>query len=101
VERLSGRPRSGRGLHRGGAEAQGEQAYSAGLQAGLRNRQIGRAYRPSSEGRDRHTYGAPEVLEIRDVPRPVPGDDEVLVRVHASSVCYGDRIIRQGRFSSG
>ena len=41
-------------------------------------------------------YGPPEVLEIRDVPAPVPGDDEVLVRVHASSVCYGDRIIRQG-----
>jgi len=41
-------------------------------------------------------YGPPEVLEIKDVPAPVPGDGEVLVRVHASSVCYGDRIIRQG-----
>src|SRR3954468_12154047 len=41
-------------------------------------------------------YGPPEVLEIRDVPAPVPQDDEVLVRVHASSVCYGDRIVRQG-----
>lgn len=41
-------------------------------------------------------YGPPEVLEIRDVPAPVPQDDEVLVRVHASSVCYGDRIIRKG-----
>jgi NADPH:quinone reductase-like Zn-dependent oxidoreductase len=41
-------------------------------------------------------YGPPEVFEIRDVPAPVPQDDEVLVRVHASSVCYGDRIIRQG-----
>jgi NADPH:quinone reductase-like Zn-dependent oxidoreductase len=43
-------------------------------------------------------YGPPEVLEIRDVPAPVPADDEVLVRVHASTVCYGDRIIRQGPF---
>jgi NADPH:quinone reductase-like Zn-dependent oxidoreductase len=41
-------------------------------------------------------YGAPEVLEIRDVPAPVPGDDEVLVRVRASSVCFGDRIVRRG-----
>jgi len=41
-------------------------------------------------------YGPPEVLEIRDVPAPVPQDDEVLVRVHASTVCYGDRIIRRG-----
>ena len=41
-------------------------------------------------------YGGPEVLEIRDVPAPVPGDHEVLVRVDASTVCYGDRMMRQG-----
>jgi NADPH:quinone reductase-like Zn-dependent oxidoreductase len=41
-------------------------------------------------------YGPPDVFEITDVPAPVPGDGEVLVRVHASTVCYGDRIIRQG-----
>jgi NADPH:quinone reductase-like Zn-dependent oxidoreductase len=29
-------------------------------------------------------YGSADVLEFRDVPDPVPGDDEVLVRVHAS-----------------
>jgi len=31
-------------------------------------------------------YGPPEVLELRDVERPVPGDEELLVRVHAASV---------------
>jgi NADPH:quinone reductase-like Zn-dependent oxidoreductase len=41
-------------------------------------------------------YGPPEVFEIRDVPAPVPRDHEVLVRVHASTVCFGDRMIRQG-----
>jgi NADPH:quinone reductase-like Zn-dependent oxidoreductase len=41
-------------------------------------------------------YGGPEVLEIRDVPMPVPRDNEVLIRVHASTVCYGDRIVRSG-----
>ena len=41
-------------------------------------------------------YGPPEVLEVRDVPAPEPGDDDVLVRVHASTVCYGDRMIRRG-----
>ena len=41
-------------------------------------------------------YGPPEVFEIRDVPAPVPRDHEVLVRVHASTVCFGDRLIRQG-----
>jgi NADPH:quinone reductase-like Zn-dependent oxidoreductase len=31
-------------------------------------------------------YGRPSVLELRDVARPAIGDDQVLVRVHASSV---------------
>jgi NADPH:quinone reductase-like Zn-dependent oxidoreductase len=31
-------------------------------------------------------YGRPDVLELREVERPVPDDDQVLVRVHASSV---------------
>ncbi len=36
-------------------------------------------------------YGDPtRVLEFGDAPTPVPGDDEVLVRVHASSVNPGD-----------
>ncbi|PRX96684.1 NAD(P)-dependent alcohol dehydrogenase [Allonocardiopsis opalescens] len=32
------------------------------------------------------SYGSPDSLRLEDVPRPVPGDDEVLVRVHATSV---------------
>jgi NADPH:quinone reductase-like Zn-dependent oxidoreductase len=36
-------------------------------------------------------YGAPEdALRIADVDRPVPQEDEVLVRVHASTVTRGD-----------
>src|SRR6476661_8029105 len=31
-------------------------------------------------------YGRPEVLELRDVDKPAIGDDQGLVRVHASSV---------------
>lgn len=31
-------------------------------------------------------YGGPEQLEPREVPKPVPGDNELLIRVHASSV---------------
>jgi len=31
-------------------------------------------------------YGSPEFLRLRDVERPVPGDDQVLVRVHAASI---------------
>lgn len=36
------------------------------------------------------------MLEVVDIPAPVPADDEVLVRIHASSVCYGDWFIRSG-----
>jgi NADPH:quinone reductase-like Zn-dependent oxidoreductase len=41
-------------------------------------------------------YGLPEVVEVREVPTPTPADNEVLVRVRASSVCFGDRILRSG-----
>jgi NADPH:quinone reductase-like Zn-dependent oxidoreductase len=33
-----------------------------------------------------HRYGPPDVLQIEDVAQPVPADDEVLVRVHATTV---------------
>jgi NADPH:quinone reductase-like Zn-dependent oxidoreductase len=41
-------------------------------------------------------YGPPEVVEVRDVPPPVPAGDEVVVRVHASTVSFGDRMLRSG-----
>lgn len=36
-------------------------------------------------------YGGPDVLELVDVPRPVPTDGEVLVRVRAASLNEWDR----------
>jgi NADPH:quinone reductase len=43
-------------------------------------------------------YGGPEVLELRDVPRPEPGVDQVLVRVHASALNRADVLQRAGRY---
>ncbi|MBK6844414.1 MAG: NAD(P)H-quinone oxidoreductase [Gemmatimonadetes bacterium] len=43
-------------------------------------------------------FGPPDVLEIRDVPTPAPGPDEVLVRVHASSLNRADLAQRLGRY---
>jgi NADPH:quinone reductase-like Zn-dependent oxidoreductase len=34
-------------------------------------------------------YGSTDVLELRDVEKPQPGDDELLIRVHAASVDPG------------
>lgn len=31
-------------------------------------------------------YGSPDVLELKEVPKPAPKDSELLIRVHASSV---------------
>lgn len=42
-------------------------------------------------------YGSAEVLHFVDMPTPVPGDNEVLIRVHATSVTAGDWRLRTAR----
>ena len=41
-------------------------------------------------------YGDVDVLEVRDVPRPSPGPNEVLVQVKAAGVNPGEAMIRKG-----
>ena len=37
-----------------------------------------------------HTYGSPDVLKLEEVQKPVPQDNEVLVKVVAASTAAGD-----------
>ena len=41
--------------------------------------------------------GGPEVMQLRDVPEPAPGDGELLVAVEAVGVNYRDVYEREGR----
>lgn len=43
-----------------------------------------------------HDYGGPEVLELEEAPTPMPEDDEVLIKVYATSVNPVDWKIREG-----
>ena len=46
-------------------------------------------------------YGPPEVVQIRDVPKPVPADGEVLVKGFATTVNSGDARVRALRVPRG
>jgi len=46
-------------------------------------------------------YGPPDVLRLEDVDRPVPEEDEVLVRIHATTVTRADCATREANRRSG
>ena len=41
-------------------------------------------------------YGTPDVLELKEVDKPAPRDDEVLIKVHAVSINDWDLGLLQG-----
>ena len=46
-------------------------------------------------------YGPPEVVQIRDVPKPAPADGEVLIKAAATTVNSGDARVRALRVPRG
>ena len=42
-------------------------------------------------------YGLPEVLQLREVEKPTPKNNEVLIKVHATSVTVSDCLVRSGK----
>ena len=46
-------------------------------------------------------FGGPEVLKVVDLPHPIPGDGQVLVKVAAAGINFADLMSRAGTYPMG
>src|SRR6185295_5270433 len=72
-----------------------------GLVADSANKALKETHRGEPEPRGRWLraaictrYGAPEVLELREVAKPAPGNQQVRIRIHATAVSVTDCRVR-------
>ncbi|MBB4826396.1 NADPH:quinone reductase-like Zn-dependent oxidoreductase [Sporosarcina luteola] len=42
-------------------------------------------------------YGSPDVLELKEVEKPFPTENQILVKVHSASINFGNVVLLQGK----
>lgn len=44
-----------------------------------------------------YKYGSPDILELKEVEKPIPLDNQVLIKIHASSLNFGNLVLLKGQ----